>query len=74
MLQDGAFAYNDKQRKYFYGCSSLNLEKYVKITNDEPTIEGRPVKCYHVARGHIKPKFNTLFDPSVVNWFYEKIK
>jgi len=72
-LLDGGWNINDPARKAFYGCSSLNLEKQCSIKNDIPVINNIPLKCYHVARGGVKPKFNQLFNEDVVNWLNEKI-
>lgn len=72
-LLDGGWSLNDPKRKSFYGCSSLNLEKDCVIHDNIPKINGIPLKCYHVARGGVKPKFANLFSSDVVNWLYEKI-
>lgn len=73
-LLDGDFHPQSQQRKCFYGCSSLNLEKQCVIKDNVPHIFDKPVRCYHVARGSAKPKFEQLFNSDVVNWLYEKIK
>jgi hypothetical protein len=71
---DGGWTPNDVNRHSYYGCSSLNLEKECTIVNGKPFIRGKPLKCYHVARGGAKPKFNQLFNEEVVTWLNEKIK
>ena len=73
-LLDGEFGLDSSDRKCFYGCSSLGLESEICIINDKPCINGIPVKSYHVAKGHLKPKFNSIFNKDVVEWFYKKIK
>lgn len=73
-LLDNGWTPDSHSRKSFYGCSSLNLESKCKITNGIPCINGIPLKCYHVARGSQKPKFEELFNREIVDWLYEKIK
>lgn len=71
---DGDFAIESPKRTAFYGCSSLNLEKECKIIDNIPVINGVPLKAYHVARGGGKPKFNTIFNQDVIDWYYSTIK
>jgi len=73
-LLDGGWTPNDPNRKCYYGCSSLSLEKNVVLVDGKPSIDNRPLKCYHVARGSAKPKFSQLFTPEIQNWFNEKIQ
>lgn len=75
-LLDGGWTPNDVNRKSYYGCSSLNLERECTLINNIPHIRGIPLKCYHVARGgfQTKPKFDQLFNEEVVTWLNEKIK
>ena len=73
-LLDGAWRYDSPKRKSFYGCSSLGLEQNCSLINNVPCINGVPLKCYHIARGSKKPKFNELFNSEIVNWLHEKIK
>jgi hypothetical protein len=73
-LLDGDWLPASSSRNSFYGCSSLSLEHLTTIINNIPCINGVPLKCYHVARGHIKPKFKDIFNTEIVNWFYDTIK
>jgi hypothetical protein len=72
-LLDNGWKYDSPNRKSFYGCSSLNLEKECKIINGIPCINNIPLKCYHVARGLAKPKFSELFNKEIVDWLYDTI-
>lgn len=72
-LLDGDWTPLSKNRKGFYGCSSLNMEHLAYVENDEVKINGIPLKCYHVAKGGFKPKFNQLFSLEVQNWLYGKL-
>jgi hypothetical protein len=72
-LLDGDWSPTSDERKCFYGCSSLNMEHLAYIKNDEVKINNIPLKCYHVAKGGSKPKFNQLFSEDVQNWFYGKL-
>lgn len=71
---DGDYHYSSPNRKAFYGCSSLNLERQATIVNDVPCINGIPLKAYHVARGGGKPKFVDIFNKDVVDWFFSTVK
>jgi hypothetical protein len=73
-LLDGGWDIVDPNRHSFYGCSSLMLEKTCVLENDIPCINGKPLKCYHVARGSAKPKFNELFNEDIVNWLHERLQ
>jgi len=71
---DGAYHCDDSTRRGFYGCSSLNKEHMCEIVNDIVCINDIPLKCYHVAKGSNKPKFNQLFKPEIANWLYERLQ
>lgn len=73
-LLDGDYDVFSPHRKAFYGCSSLNLENQITIMDNKPCINGVPVKAYHVAKGGGKPKLHEIFNPDVVEWFYNTIK
>ena len=73
-LLDGDWLPDSTQRHAFYGCSSLTLEHLTTIKNGMPHINDIPLKCYHVARGHIKPKFKDMFNQEIVDWFFDTIK
>lgn len=73
-LLDGGWALDDPNRKAFYGCSSLSIEKECVLIDNSPHIRNIPLKCYHVARGGSKPKFTQLFNPEITNWLYEKLQ
>lgn len=73
-LLDGACDFNSPKRHCFYGCSSLNLENKIYISNNSPHLNGVPVKAYHVAKGGGKPKLKDIFNKDVVEWFYDTIK
>lgn len=71
---DGCFNFRDTRFKEYYGCASLGREKQIKVTGNELTLDGRPVKAYHFARSGINkihPK--ELFTPEVVEFIYTKI-
>jgi len=72
-LLDGGWKIDSPKRNAFYGCSSLNLESKCTLVNNVPCINNIPLKCYHIARGHAKPKFNELFNQEIVQWLYERI-
>ena len=72
-LLDGGWGLNDPDRSSFYGCSSLALEDKINIIENIPTLYDKPVKCYHVARGAVKPKFTTLFNEEVSKWFFSEL-
>jgi hypothetical protein len=73
-LLDGDFDLDSSDRKCFYGCSSLNLEKDIKLVDNVPCINNKPVKAYHVAKGGMKPKFNQIFNNEIIEWFNYIIK
>lgn len=72
-LLDGGWTPDDTDRKSFYGCSSLNLERECIIKGNMPKIRDIQLKCYHIARGGAKPSFNQLFNSDVVKWLYDRI-
>jgi hypothetical protein len=69
-LLDGGWALDDPNRKAFYGCSSLGIENECVLINNSPHLRNIPLKCYHVARGGNKPKFNQLFNSEITKWLY----
>lgn len=73
-LLDGDWNQSSSNRKCFYGCSSLNMESSAYIDDDVVKINGIPLKCYHVAKGGAKPKFNQLFNSEIQTWFYGKLQ
>lgn len=71
---DGSNNFNNDDFKAYYGCASLGREQGMIIENNVPTLDGRPIKAYHFAKGWpYKPHPNTLFTPNVINWINENL-
>lgn len=73
-ILDGDYVYSSPEFKSYYNCASLNREKQMFVDGDRVMLDGKPVKCYHFARGGVnKPTYSSLFSPAVVNFIQEKI-
>ena len=71
---DGSNDFNEAEFKEYYGCASLGQESEMKIINNRPEINGKPIKAYHFAKGDKnKPHPKDIFNQNVINWINENI-
>lgn len=73
---DGDFVFTSNLFEQYYNCASLGRENLVYVNNDKLCLDGKPVRCYHVARGQsggYKPRMHQLFNIYVCKWFEDKL-
>jgi len=76
---DGDLDFRNPNFKQYYNCAGLGRENQYCIKDDKVSLDGKPVRSYHVAHGNGGPngnrkrRMNQLFSPEVCNWFEGKI-
>lgn len=71
---DGDYVFSSPGFSCYYNCASLARERQMYIEDGKVWLDGKQVKCYHFARGgSVKPSYESLFSPEVVNFIKEKV-